>query len=273
MIEQRIKQKFDALKEKGKPGLVVFLTVGFPDKEATLELVPALVEAGADVVELGVPFSDPLGEGIVIQESSFLALKGQVSLEDCLGMVQQLRGKVAETPLLLMGYYNPIFNYGLEKFAEDAQNKGVDGIIVVDLPRVEVEPLAKECGTRGIPIISMLTPTSTDESIEAACKTASGFIYCVSVTGVTGARDQVSKRGYELLDRVRVHTSLPLAVGFGISTREHVEEVGQRAEAAAVGSALVKVMLESPRDQLVARASRFISELAGITLPVRGGSG
>ena len=273
MKAERIKQKFEALQQRRRPGLVLFLTAGFPDKEATLELVPELVAAGADLVELGVPFSDPLAEGPTIQESSFRALQEQVTLQDCLGMVEQLRSKVGDTPLILMGYYNPIYQYGLSRFAADADSVGVDGIIVVDLPQIEVGPLLAQCAPRGIPIIPLLAPTSTDESIQAACAAASGFVYCISVTGVTGAREQVSERGFRLLERVRAHTSLPLAVGFGISRREHVEEVGRTAEAAVVGSALIRVMLESSRSQLVERASRFVSELAGSAVPVRGGSG
>jgi len=253
--------------------LVIFLTAGFPDKEATMELVPALVRAGADIVELGVPFSDPLGEGPVIQESSFKALQEEVSLKDCLGMVETLREQVGETPLVLMGYYNPIYSYGLAKFAQDADEKGVDGLIVVDLPEFEVEPLRDYCAPRDISIIPLVAPTSTDESIVTACAHASGFIYCVSVTGVTGARAEVSNRGLELVERVRACTSFPLVVGFGISTREHVVKVGQWADGAAVGSALVRVMLESPRDELVERASRFVAELAGSSLQVSGGSG
>ena len=272
MSGQRIQQTFDSLRQQRRTGLIVFLTAGFPDREATLELVPELVRAGADIVELGVPFSDPLAEGPVIQESSYRALQERINLDDCLEMTEELRGKVGETPLVLMGYYNPIYTYGLARFAEDADRKGVDGIIVVDLPQFEVEPLAAQFGPKNIPIIPLLAPTSSDASIEAACAAASGFVYCISVTGVTGARDSVSERGFELLDRVRAHTSLPLAMGFGISRREHVEEVGQRAEAAVVGSALVKVMLESPRAQLVERASHLVAELAGAQLPVKGGS-
>ncbi len=253
--------------------MIVFLTAGFPDREATLELVPALVAAGADAIELGVPFSDPLAEGPTIQESSFQAVQQRVSLEECIGMVGTLRGRVPDTPLILMGYYNPIYQYGLERFAEDMGQAGGDGIIVVDLPGFEVAPLAAQCNSRGIHVISLLAPTSTDDSIRAACSTASGFIYCISLTGVTGARTQVSHRGFELLDRVRAHTSLPLAVGFGISSREHVEEVGQRAEAAVVGSALVRVMLESSREQLIERTAQFVAELAGTELSVKGGLG
>ena len=273
MKAERIKLRFEALQQQQRPGLVVFLTAGFPDKEATLELVPELAAAGADMVELGVPFSDPLAEGPTIQESSFRALQGGVTLKDCLGMVEELRGRVADTPLILMGYYNPIYQYGLSRFAEDADSTGVDGIIAVDLPQFETGPLLDQCAPRGIPIIPLLAPTSTDESIRDACAAASGFVYCISVTGVTGAREQVSERGFRLLERVRAHTSLPLAVGFGISRREHVDRVGGKADAAVIGSALIRVMLESPRSQLVERASRFVSELAGTTVPVRGGSG
>ena len=251
----------------------MFLTAGFPDKGATLELVPELVAAGADLVELGVPFSDPLGEGRTIQESSFRALQEGVTLDDCFGMVQKVRGRVPDTPLILMGYYNPIYRYGLSRFAVDAESAGVDGIIVVDLPQFEVGPLMAECAPRGISIIPLLAPTSTDESIQASCADASGFVYCISVTGVTGARERVSGRSFHLLERVRAHTSLPLAVGFGISRREHVEEVGAKADAAVVGSALIQVMLESPRSQLVERAGRLVSELAGIAEPVMRGSG
>ena len=247
--------------------MLVFLTVGFPDLEATMELVPALVEAGADGIELGIPFSDPLGEGPVIQESSFKALQRGVTLDDCFETVEKLRGKVPETPLVFMGYYNPIYNYGLGRFAEEAGRVGLDGVIVVDLPHDEVKPLAEKCEPRGVHIIPLLAPTSTDESVKASCADATGFIYCVSLTGVTGARDQVDSRGLELVDRARAGTSAPLTVGFGISQREHVVDVCRKADAAVVGSALVRVMLESPRNQLIKRASRLVAELAGKLVP------
>jgi tryptophan synthase alpha subunit len=170
-----------------------------------------------------------------------------------------------------MGYYNPIYSYGLDRFAADAESRGVDGLIVVDLPQFEVEPLAGHCESRDIPIIPLLAPTSTEASIRAACAGAAGFIYCVSVTGVTGSRDQVSQRGFQLVERVRPHTSLPLAIGFGISSREHVEEVGARADAAVVGSALVRTMLDAPRELVVERAGEFVAGLAGSRVPIKGG--
>ncbi|MDA1128877.1 MAG: tryptophan synthase subunit alpha [Chloroflexi bacterium] len=258
---------FEVVREQKRPGLIVFLTAGFPDMEATLELVPALVAAGADAVELGVPFSDPLAEGPVIQESSFRALQNGASLDECLNTVAVLRDKIPETPLILMGYYNPIYSYGLVPFADRCHEAGVDGLIAVDLPGFEAAPLLAECRAHDISMIPLLAPTSTDESIKEACASASGFVYCISVTGVTGIRDQVSARSFDLLDRVRLHTSLPLAVGFGISNRGQVEDVGKTADAAIVGSALIQVMLDSPREELVERASRFVAALAGVSLP------
>ena len=263
MDKDRIKESFAAIKRQGRTGLIVFLTAGFPDKQATLELVPALVAAGADAIELGVPFSDPLAEGPVIQQSSFLALQQEITLADCMDMVEELREQVPDTPLVLMGYYNPIYSFGLQKFAERAEESGVDGLSAVDLPHSEAAPLAAQCAAHGIHMIPLLAPTSTDESIRESCVDAGGFIYCISLTGVTGTRDEVSVRGIELLERVRPHTSLPLAVGFGISQREHVETVCRDAEAAVVGSALVRVMLESPREELVDRASKLVARLAG----------
>ena len=254
---------FANVRERERPGLIVFLTAGVPDMETTLKLVPALVEAGADAVELGVPFSDPLAEGPTIQQSSFLALQNGVTTADCLEASESLRDQIPEAPIVLMGYYNPIYSYGVTRFAAECQRIGVDGLITVDLPGTESAPLALECTERDISLIPLLAPTSTDESIAESCRSASGFVYCVSVTGVTGARSEVSSRGMELLQRVRAHTSLPLALGFGISAPEHVAEVGKTAEAAVVGSALVRVILESPREETVERASAFVASLAG----------
>ena len=273
MNRDRLKEAFAAIKSEQRSGLIAFLTVGFPDIEATLELVPALAAAGADVIELGVPFSDPLAEGPVIQQSSFLALQQPVTLAGCLDAVEELRGKVPDTPLVFMGYYNPIYSFGPERFAKECRRVGVDGLIAVDLPHAESRSLTSQLAAGGVHNIPLLAPTSTEESIRNSAGSATGFIYCVSVTGVTGARDELSERGLQLLRRVRNYTGLPLAVGFGISRREHVELVCQEAEAAVVGSAIVRVMLESPRDEVVARTSSFVAELAGKTAsPLEGAS-
>ena len=272
MTRDRIKEKFEAIREENRPGLIVYLTTGFPDLEATLELIPALAEAGADGIEFSIPFSDPLADGPVIQESSFLALQGGVTPDDCLDVVAQVRDKVPDTPLILMTYYNPVFTYGLGRFAQRMSECGIDAVIPVDLPAEESGPLYEECRPRNVHIVPLLAPTSTDDSIKTAVGISSGFIYCVSLTGITGARDQVSQPGIELIKRVRQHTTLPLALGFGISRREHVETVCRDAEAAAVGSALIRTMLESPRDQLVERASKLVAQLAGKSWPPDGGT-
>ena len=264
MGKERIERMFASVRERERPGLVVFLTAGCPDMDATLELAPALVEAGADVVEIGVPFSDPLAEGPVIQQSSFLALQNGVTTRDCLDAVQSMRNRIPDTPLVLMGYYNPIYAMGRQRFVHECARVGVDGLIVVDLPGSESGQLAGDCDESGLSLIPLLAPTSTDQSIEESCKNASGFVYCVSVTGVTGARTEVSNRGIELVERVRAHTGLPLAIGFGISTPEHVARVGETAEAAVVGSALVRITLESPREEVVERASSFVASLSGL---------
>ena len=267
MSKERIQRMFDHVRGRQRTGLIVFLTIGFPDLEMTRELVPALVDAGADAVELGVPFSDPLGDGPTIQESSYRALEAGATLSDCLNVVADVRNEVPKTPLVLMGYYNPIYSYGIEHFTNRCGETGVDGLIAVDLPRVEAGPLTAACDAAEVSVIPLLAPTSTDASIEAACKGASGFVYCISLTGVTGARAQISGRSFDLVDRVRAHTDLPLAVGFGISRREHVEEVGTKADAAVVGSALVRVMLDSPRDEVLRRSADFVYGLTAGAKP------
>jgi tryptophan synthase alpha chain len=263
MNRDRIHETFRTIEQEDRPGLILFLTPGFPDWKATRELVPALVEAGADAIELSIPFSDPLADGPIIQESTFLALERGVTPQDCLDAVSELRGEVPDTPLILMSYYNPILSYGLDRFAAAAQSAGVDGLIGVDVPHSEIDPLFQVCRPAGVHLIPMLAPTSTDASVRESAEAATGFIYCVSLTGITGARDQVSERSFDLLTRVRSHTRMPLALGFGISRREHVEAVCRQADAAAVGSALVRVMLESPRDRLVANAVALAEELSG----------
>ena len=264
---------FQRVQREGRPALVLFLTAGFPDMDATTELVPDLAQAGADAIELGVPFSDPLADGPTIQASSFHALKQGVTLGTCIQMVGQLRSQVLDTPLILFGYYNPFLSYGLRRFAQDAQQAGVDGVIVPDLPPEESIPLMDECLPRDIHVIPLLAPSSTDPRIEKTCHTASGFIYCVSLTGVTGAREELPAGLDQFLDRLRRHTNLPLAVGFGISRREHVEALGGKAQAAVVGSALINLFMDTPRAELVARAREYVQGLRHTVASLEGGRG
>jgi tryptophan synthase alpha chain len=263
MASPELKRVFETIRSRGSPGIIPFVTVGFPDMQTTLELVPALVEAGADIVELGVPFSDPLADGPTIQHSSYQALQNGVTLEKCIEISSILRGQGVIVPLVLMGYYNPILSYGISRFAREAGKAGVNGIIVPDLPPEESGPLRDECNKSTIDMVYLLAPTSTNERIAMACAKASGFIYCVSVTGVTGARDELPEGAGQLVDRIRKYTDLPIAVGFGISRRLHIEAVAKYADAAVVGSALGNVIDSVSTDRVVSKASEFIASLAG----------
>ncbi len=259
----RIAQRFAAIKAEGRPGLVVFMTVGHPYRDAALEIVPQLVAAGADAIELGAAFSDPIGDGPVVQESGFVALQNGVTPQDCFDTAAAVRPHIGDTPLIWMGYYNTIMAYGLQQFAAACAESTVDGLIVVDLPYSEAAPLVSHLSPLGVHLIPMLAPTSTDDSIAQSVAIGGGFVYCTSVTGVTGARSEVSSRGLDLVDRVRQHTDLPVAIGFGISNRGHVLEVGQRADAAVVGSVLVRALADGPPEQAGARAVEVVASLAG----------
>lgn len=260
----RIAKKFAEFKTQGRPGLVVFMTVGHPYRDAALEIAPQLVAAGADVIELGAAFSDPIGEGPVIQESSFVALQNGITPQDCLDTAAALRPLVGDTPVIWMGYYNTVIAAGLDKFAKACSDATIDGLIVVDLPYTEAQPLVSQLAPFGIHLIPLLAPTSTDESIRETVRLAGGFVYCVSVTGVTGARTEMSDRGFELVDRVRQETDLPVAIGFGISSREHVLEVGKRADAAVVGSALVRALADGPPAEAGKRGAAVVASLSGL---------
>jgi tryptophan synthase alpha subunit len=225
--------------------------------------VRALVEGGADMLELGVPFSDPLADGATIQRAGFVALRHGVTTSACLEAVRELRARGLEVPVLLMGYYNPILACGPEAFAADAAAAGVDGLIVVDLPPEEAGLLQEACRARGLDLVYLLAPTSTAERVALVARQASGFIYCVSVTGVTGARSSLPPELPAFIERVRRQTTLPLAVGFGISSREHVEAVGRIAEVAVVGSALIDVIDSSPAQEREARVKAYVEVLAG----------
>jgi tryptophan synthase alpha chain len=260
----RIGQTMARLREERQVGLIAYLTVGYPDVDATLRLVPALVDGGADMVELGVPFSDPLADGTTIQRASHHALQQGVTPAVCLDVVKQLRARGLAIPLLLMGYYNPILAYGIDEFARDVAGAGADGLIGVDLPPEEAASVRTTCAGRGLDLIFLVAPTSSDERIALVAGQASGFIYCVSLAGVTGARGELSSGLPQFLARVRRHTSLPLAVGFGISKREHVEAVaGLGAEAAVIGSAIINVIDRAPAGEREERVREYVEVVTG----------
>ena len=258
----KIQETFARLKNSGRTGLSLYVTVGFPDVATTMLVVPAMVNAGADIIELGVPFSDPLADGATIQRASQVALDQGVSLSTCLEIATALQEKISLVPLILMGYYNPILAYGLGRFARDAAKAGVDGVIVPDLPPEEAQPLRGACVPQGIDVIFLLAPTSTEERIKKVTKLASGFIYCVSLTGVTGARQELPAELPEFIARVRRHTELPLAVGFGISRGEQVRAIGKMADAVIVGSALITEIEKGDGADRAQRAHRFVAELS-----------
>lgn len=262
----RVRQAFERARSNGRIALVPFITVGHPTVDASIAAASAVVSGGADIVELGVPFSDPLAEGPTIQKSSFHALKQGVTLETCIGAARRLRKDGLDAPLILMGYYNPIISFGAREFCREAAGAGVDGLIVVDLPVEEAEPLRREANEAGMSLIPLLALTSSTGRIAAACGQASGFVYCVSVLGTTGARAAVSLRVRGLVENVRRHTSLPTAVGFGISHVAHVEQVAEFADGAAVGSALVECLDAGPVKSAPERAYEFVKGLAAGTL-------
>ena len=272
MEQGRIARKFKHLRNEGRTGVIPYITVGYPDMDATEMLVPALAGAGADLIELGVPFSDPLADGTTIQATSHHALAQGVTLSDCIRLVGRLRSKVPDTPLIFMGYYNPFLSYGLAGFGLDAGRAGLDGVIVPDLPPDEAGPMLQECKPHGIDVIHLLAPTSTGTRIQMACGAASGFIYCVSLTGVTGVRDQLPSGVFGLLERVGRYSDLPRVAGFGISRRDHIESLRGYADAAAVGSGMMRVIMESPREELVDRAGDYVMELSGAVPPVHKGA-
>ena len=260
---QRIEDRLRETRHAGGPAIIPYLTVGFPDVAATLEMVPALEEAGAAVIELGVPFSDPLADGPTVQRCGFHALRQGVTLGVCLEVCATLRSRGVAAPLVLMGYYNPLLAYGLEAVAEDAAAADADGFIVPDLPAEEIGPLWEACEARGLAVIPLLAPTSTDQRVAAACVRARGFVYCVSRLGTTGARRELPDEALSLARRVRRHTDLPVAVGFGVSSPEHVAELGGVADAVVVGSALLEAVAEAPPGQEADRAREFLARLHG----------
>jgi tryptophan synthase alpha chain len=257
----RIAETFARLGAGGRRGFVPFVTAGDPDLATTRALVVELARAGADVVELGVPFSDPMADGVVIQRSSERALRHGVSVADVLALVKDAR-RETDVPVILFGYFNPLLQFGLERFCEEASSAGVDGVLVTDLVPEEAGEFSAALRRRGLDMIFLVAPTSTDARLSMIAARASGFIYAVSRAGVTGARVDVSAEAERLVSRVRAVTGLPVAVGFGISTRAQVAEVWRYADAAVVGSALVaEIERRGAEPDAVARVGAFARSL------------
>ncbi len=257
----RISERFADLRARGERALIPFVTAGDPDLRTTEALVRAMVEAGADAVEIGVPFSDPIAEGPTIQRATERALVGGTTLRRILDLVKRLRPTV-DVPLLLMGYANPMHAMGERHFAEAARTVGVDGIIVADLPPEEGAELFECAAACGIDPVLMAAPTTEDSRLAMLAKRARGFLYFVSLTGVTGARAELAAGIAESVARVRAVSDIPVCVGFGVSTPEHAAEIGAFADGVVVGSAIVdRIESAATPDDAVEAAARFVAEL------------
>jgi tryptophan synthase alpha chain len=242
--DQRIAGRFGALRQQRRGGLVTFVTAGDPDLGTSMEILRRLPAAGADLIELGMPFSDPMADGPAIQASSQRALRAGQTVRRTLGMVAAFRQTDSETPIVLMGYYNPIYVYGVQAFTADAKQAGVDGLIVVDLPPEEAEELFVPATAVGLDLIFLATPTTDDARLTRVLAYARGFVYYVSITGITGTRSASASHVRKAVERIRSQTSLPIAVGFGIKTAEQAAAMARAADAAVVGSAVVAKVAE-----------------------------
>ena len=259
----RIAATFARLRAEGRTALMPYLTIGFPERDSTLELVPAMEAAGASLFELGVPFSDPLADGATVQRATQRALANGVTFAGCLATVGELRARGVEAPLLLMGYYNPLLRYGVERACRELAAAGGDGWIIPDMPPEEAGELQAAARAHGLDLIMFVAPTTPEERIAELVATASGLIYVVSLTGTTGARQELSSGLEAVLERVRRHTDLPLVVGFGISSAAHVAAVSQIADGAIVGSATIAHVEQLAPDRLAEGARAFIAGLLG----------
>ena len=241
----RIDRRFAALKEEGRAALVTFVMAGDPDYEHALAILRALPGAGADLIELGMPFTDPMADGPAIQAAGLRALKSGQNMKRTLALVREFRGSDGTTPIVLMGYYNPIYVYGTDKFLADAKSAGVDGLIVVDLPPEEDQELCLPAHEAGLNFIRLATPTTDDKRLPTVLRNTSGFIYYVSITGITGAAAPESGKVAQAVARIKRHTKLPICVGFGVRTAEQARAIAQHADGVVVGSALVEAVRTS----------------------------
>ena len=260
-MKNRIDSKILSTKSDNRPALVPYLTVGYPRIEESADIALKVLGSGADMLELGVPFSDPIADGPTIQKTSFKALENGVSLSVCMDVLTTIRKSDDSSPIIFMGYFNPFLQYGLESFLSDASERGLDGLIIPDLPMEESEAISRRCMENGIHHIPLLAPTSTEERIKLSCEHAGGFIYCVSVTGVTGARDGLSTAVEWLVSKIRSHTNLPVLVGFGVSQKRDIEKISKFAEGAVVGSAFLDHISGAEQGDVIESASEFIKNI------------
>jgi tryptophan synthase alpha chain len=267
-VSGRLAARFEALKSKKQSGLISFITAGDPDLDTCAKILAGLPKAGVDVIEIGVPFSDPMADGPVIQAANLRAFKGGVTFAKTLDLVRGFRKQDGETPIVLMGYYNPISAYGVDRFLKDAKAAGVDGLIVVDLPPEEDAELCTPAASYGLNFIRLVTPTTDAKRLPSVLNNASGFLYYVSIAGITGTKAVEAAPVKKAVEELRRHTQLPVAVGFGITTPEQARDIAQAADAAVVGSAIVGRIAAGLDEQgkakpgLVEDVLKFVESLA-----------
>ena len=257
----RIAATFAALKAQGRKALIPYVTAGDPYADATVDIMLAMAKAGADVIELGVPFSDPMADGPVIQKASERALAKGIGLTQVLSFVRAFRTSNNNTPVVLMGYANPVERYGIARFIDDAASAGVDGVLIVDYPPEECEPFALTLREKGLDPIFLLAPTSTDARMAHVGRVASGYVYYVSLKGVTGAGHLDTAAVAQMIPRIRKHVSVPVGVGFGIRDAATARAVAAVSDAVVIGTALVQLMEACPRSEVAAAAGHFISTI------------
>lgn len=257
----KISQQFQSFAKRRSLGVIPFYTIGFPTEEITKELVFEAEKCGALAVELGIPFTDPIADGPIIQEASQIALRQGVNLSSSLALCDDLRRHGLKIPLILMTYYNPIHVFGTRKFCQDASKAGVDGVIVSDLPFEESLNLRESCLADDIDYIQLVPPNCSETRMSLACSVSSGFVYCVSLTGVTGPRDALPAEMFDFLSHVRNTTDVPIAVGFGISKPDHIQQLKGKVDAVIVGSALVRMLQSSEKHEQVQETTLFLGKL------------
>ncbi len=268
LLDSRITRKFTSLSLHNKKAFVAFLTGGDPDYETSKKLICGLPSAGVDLIEIGIPFSDPMADGPAIQASSQRALKTGMTLPKTLQLVRDFRESDDETPIVLMGYYNPIYRYGTNRFVHESVASGVDGLIIVDLPPEEDSELCDPALTAGLHWIRLVTPSTDDSRIDTVLNNVSGFLYYISVLGITGTRRAMANHIEKAVRRLRKYTDLPIAVGFGIKTPDHARSVAENSDAIVIGSAIVDLVKENldenqnPQQGLVSAVHAFVQEIA-----------
>ena len=262
-MSKRMRELFEKARRDGRKLFIPYVTAGFPRYEDTVPILLACEAGGADIIELGIPFTDPLADGATVQAANMVALEGGITLEKCFALVREARNRGLKAPVVLMGYYNPLLARGEERAVAEAKASGADGFIVVDLPPEEAERFIAACRANDMSLVPLVAPTSTDERIEALARAADSWMYCVSVMGTTGGRTVDSVDLGAFVERVRKHTSLPLAVGFGVNTRAQADYVRSIADAAVVGSAIIARIDAAPPEKRAESVREFVEDVSG----------